>query len=192
MPALPPQHLMRPPKAAMSKAAWLALLACALLMGCGTREQSTDSFLGFITPYRIEIVQGNAVTKEQVSAVRPGMTREQVQNILGTPMLTDPFHADRWDYVFAVRRPGATSERRMVVAHFKKDGTLDRLLAPDDLPDEAGFVASIVRPLKGKPVELELSEAQRKALPAPTTKAEAAKTMEPQGVARTYPPLEPR
>jgi outer membrane protein assembly factor BamE len=174
-------------------AAWLlAPLACVLLAGCATRTQSTDSFLGFITPYRIEIVQGNAVTKEQVNAVRPGMTREQVQAILGTPMLIDPFHADRWDYVFTMRRPGTSVQRREVVAHFSKAGTLDRLQAPDDLPDEAGFVAGIVPALKGKPVELELSEAQRKALPVPQARADSSSAAAPQGAARTYPPLEPK
>jgi outer membrane protein assembly factor BamE len=167
-------------------------LAGVLLSGCATRTQSTDSFLGFITPYRIEIVQGNAVTKEQAGAVRPGMSREQVQAILGTPMLADPFHAQRWDYVFSMRRPGTSVQRRMVVARFDKAGVLERLEAPDDLPDEAGFVGNIVAPLKGRPVALELSDSQRNALPRPAPRTEPAATGEPQGAARTYPPLEPR
>lgn len=187
-----PRH-EHPQCRARPAATWLAVaLASVFLAGCATRTQSTDSFLGFITPYRIEIVQGNAVTKEQVNAVRPGMTREQVQTILGTPMLIDPFHADRWDYVFTMRRPGTSVQRREVVAHFNKDGTLDRVQAPDDLPDEAGFVAGIVPALKGKPVELELSEAQRKALPIPPPRAEGSAVGAPQAAVRTYPPLEPK
>jgi outer membrane protein assembly factor BamE len=51
-------------------------------------------------------VQGNVVTSEQVARVKPGMTRAQVRDILGTPLLTDPFHADRWDYLFTIRRQG--------------------------------------------------------------------------------------
>jgi outer membrane protein assembly factor BamE len=184
----------------MTQASSLALrlalpLACGLLVGCGTRTQSTDSFLGFITPYRIEIVQGNAVTKEQANAVRPGMTREQVQAILGTPMLTDPFHADRWDYIFSIRRAGTAVQRRTVIALFNKAGTLERLQAPDDLPDEAGFVASIA-PLNKRTVpELELTDAQRQNLPVPVSKQTEGKTSAPNaplGVARTYPPLEPK
>jgi outer membrane protein assembly factor BamE len=167
------------------------LVASLLLTGCATRTQNTDSFLGFITPYRIDIVQGNAVTKEQVAAIRPGMSREQVQNILGTPMLADPFHAERWDYPFSLRRPGTAVQRRTVVAYFNKAGTLERLVAPDDLPEEAQFVAAIVPKRKIDPPVLELTDAQRQALPRPAPRTDAA-TAVPQGPARTYPPLEPR
>jgi outer membrane protein assembly factor BamE len=170
-----------------------AVLLLGTQIGCTTRNQSTDSFLGFITPYRIDIVQGNAVTKEQVAAVRVGMSREQVQNILGTPMLADPFHADRWDYTFSLRRPGTAVQRRTVVAHFSKAGTLEKLIAPNDLPDEAQFVAAIVPKRPGVAPSLELSEAQRQALPKPpAARPDAAATTAPQGPARSYPPLEPR
>ena len=77
--------------------------------------------LGVITPYRIDIVQGNVVTKEQLALVKPGMTREQVRDMLGSPLLTDVFHADRWDYIFTIRRPGAQPQRRSIVAQFKGD-----------------------------------------------------------------------
>ncbi len=173
-------------------ALWLPLALTAVLgAGCATREQSTDSFLGFITPYRIDIVQGNAVTKEQVALVRPGMTREQVQAVLGSPMLADPFHADRWDYFFSLRRPGTAPQKRVVVAHFK-GGTLDRLEAPDDLPTEAEFVASVVPVRKDAKVpDLMLSSEQRAALPAPVPRKDDA-AAQPQGPARSYPPLEPK
>lgn len=163
-----------------------------LQAGCASREQSTDSFLGFITPYRIDIVQGNAVTKEQVAAIKPGMTREQVQAILGTPMLADPFRAERWDYPFSLRRPGTAVQRRTVVAYFTKAGTLERLQAPDDLPDEAQFVAGIVPSRKITPPALELTQAQREALPKPAPAKPEAAAQVPQGPARSYPPLEGR
>ena len=60
-------------------------------------------------PYRIDVAQGNVVTKEQLARVSPGMSRLQVRDILGSPLLTDPFHADRWDYVFTIKRPGTTA-----------------------------------------------------------------------------------
>ncbi|MBL8328892.1 MAG: outer membrane protein assembly factor BamE [Rubrivivax sp.] len=168
-----------------------ASLAATLLGGCGTRTQGADSFLGFITPYRIDIVQGNAVTKEQVARVRPGMSRDQVQALLGTPMLASPFHADRWDYFFSLRRPGTALQQRVVVAHFKGD-VLDRLVAPNDLPSEAEFVASVVPVRKVTPPALELSEAQRKALPPPAARKDDAASQAPVGAVRSYPPLEPR
>jgi outer membrane protein assembly factor BamE len=88
-----------------------SLLALAALAGCSSL-QSSDNFLGVITPYRVEIVQGNVVTKEQVAAVKPGMTRTEVRDALGSPLLTDIFHADRWDYVFTIKRPGTQPQER--------------------------------------------------------------------------------
>jgi outer membrane protein assembly factor BamE len=179
------------PTGQRTAASLLLAVAMTLLAGCGTRVQSSDSFLGLITPYRIDIVQGNAVTKEQVALIKPGMSREQVQAVLGTPMLADPFHADRWDYFFSLRRPGTAIQKRVVVAHFKAD-RLDRLVAPDDLPNEADFVATVVPVRKGTPPNLELSEAQRKALPTPPARKDDVSAAAPAGPARAYPPLEPR
>jgi len=176
----------------------LRLLPLALVLGtalgstaCATREQSTDSFLGLITPYRIDIVQGNAVTKEQVALIKPGMSREQVQAVLGSPMLQDPFHAERWDYVFSIRRPGAGVQRRSVVARFEGNA-LKALEAPDDLPSEQEFVAAIAPEKRGSASAkaLELTEEQRRALPVPP-KAENAAAGTPTGAVRPYPPLEP-
>lgn len=169
---------------------WLgrsAVLALALgAAGCSSL-QSSDSFLGVITPYRIDIVQGNVVTKEQAAQVKPGMTREQVRDILGSPMLTDIFHASRWDYVFTIKRPGTEPQRRSIVARFEGD-TLKSLEAPE-LPSEQEFVASISRIKPGKAPELELTDAQKQALPKPPP--QASPEAQPTGPARTYPPLEP-
>ena len=168
----------------------LPLLVTALVAGCGTRQQNTDSFLGFITPYRIDIVQGNAVTKEQVAAVKLGMTRAQVRDVLGSPMLTDLFHAERWDYIFTIRRPGTDPQRRHVVAVFEGN-VLKRLDVPEGLPTENEFVAAIAPPQdKPTPKTLELSEEQRKALPIPPKKD--TPPTEAVGPIRTYPPLETR
>lgn len=167
----------------------LPLLALMTLAGCQSL-QSQDNFLGLITPYRIEIVQGNAVTQEQAAQVKPGATRVQVRDILGSPLVTDLFHADRWDYVFTIRRPGKAPLTRSVVAFFEGDRLL-RLDAPPDLPTEREFVAQISRTAAtGKAPVLELSPEQRAALPKPAPVAAAAAD-KPQGAARAYPPLEP-
>jgi outer membrane protein assembly factor BamE len=169
---------------------WLrrGVLLTALLGSAGCASlQSSDSFLGVITPYRIDIVQGNVVTKEQAALIKPGMTREQVRDILGSPMLTDIFHANRWDYMFTIKRPGTEPQRRSIVAHFEGDA-LKRLEAPE-LPSEQEFVASISRTKPGKPPVLELTDAQKQALPKP--KPQPAAEAEPAGPVRTYPPLEP-
>jgi outer membrane protein assembly factor BamE len=164
------------------------LFTVAALAGCSSMQPTTDRLLGVITPYRIAIMQGNVVTAEQAALVKPGMSREQVRDILGSPLLTSPFHADRWDYVFTLRRQGVEPQRRSVVAFFK-DNVLDKLEAPN-LPSEREFVSS-VRPegRSGDEPVLALTEEQKRALPPPV-KVETPATVQPQGAVRPYPPLE--
>ena len=164
-----------------------SLLATLLLSGCNSL-QSSENFLGFITPYRVEVVQGNVLTKEQVALVKPGQTRAQVRDVLGSPLLTDTFHADRWDYVFTIRRPGTEPQQRKVVVLF--DGEKLKSISAQDLPSEREFVASIDSVKTGKVPPLTLSPEEIKALPVPP-KPEAAASA-PEGPQRTYPPLEPR
>ncbi len=164
---------------------FLALAAATALPGCASLQR-TDSFVGLITPYRIDIVQGNAVTKEQAALVKPGLSRAQVRDILGTPMLTDPFHADRWDYIFTLRRPGAALQRRSVVVYF--DGNVVKKIEAPELPSEREFVASISRFKDPRAPKLELSDEERAALPPP--RKQPAPPPEPVGPVRDYPPLE--
>jgi outer membrane protein assembly factor BamE len=128
-----------------------ALALVAALSGCS-----------FITPYKVDILQGNVVTREQVQALKPGMPREQVRDILGSPLLTSVFHADRWDYVFTLRRQGQEPVLRRVAVFFK-DGVLLRHEA-DELPSEEEFVATLDarRGDGGKPPVLEATEEQLK------------------------------
>ena len=175
--------------AQISRPATLLLLAL-LLLGAGCSSIQGDRLLGAITPYRIDVMQGNVITQELAANVKPGMTREQVRDLLGSPLLTSTFHADRWDYVFTMRRQGIEPQRRSIVAYFKGDA-LERLEAPE-LPSEKDFVSSI-RPSRATGAEpvLALSEAQRQALPPPL-KADAAAAAQPLGANRPYPPLEPQ
>ena len=79
-----------------------------------------------VTPYRMEIQQGNFVTQDMVSQLKPGMSKEQVRFILGTPMVNDIFHPDRWDYVFWRETSKGTREQRKLTVLFDK-GQLARL-----------------------------------------------------------------
>lgn len=167
--------------------ALVGLAAVAALSGCASL-QSSDNFLGVITPYRVEVVQGNVLTQEQVALVKPGQSRTQVRDLLGSPLLMDVFHADRWDYVFTIRRQGTEPQQRRVVALFDGE-TLKSIDAGGALPSEQEFVASIdtfktarnARPLA-------LTDEQVKALPVPPKPP--ATTPEAEGPLRTYPPLE--
>jgi outer membrane protein assembly factor BamE len=162
------------------------LATSAVLAGCASA--GGDKVLGLITPYQAEVVQGNVVTAEMARAVRPGMSRTQVREILGSPLLTDPFHADRWDYIFTIRRQGTEPQQRRVTAHFDGD-RLSRLDA-GELPSEEAFVASIdnFRKPRNTPT-LQLTEEQLRALPAPKPAAPTTPPA-PEGPTRSYPPLE--
>jgi len=170
----------------------LGVAAAGLLAGCQSL-QSSDNFLGLITPYRVEIVQGNVVTKEQADAIKPGMSRAQVRDILGSPLLTDPFHQSRWDYAFTIQRQGAAPQHRNVVVLFDGEA-LKSIDTGGPLPAEREFVASIDTFKTGRNAPpLALSPEQVKALPVP------AKAAPPDAAAsaaatpsRSYPPLESR
>ena len=72
--------------------------------------------------YRIDIQQGNLLDEEDVNQVDLGMTRSQVQFLLGTPMVSDSFHRDRWDYAYYYRRGRSPdADRRWVVVYFEND-----------------------------------------------------------------------
>ena len=74
-----------------------------------------------ITPYKIDIQQGNYVTQDMVAKLKPGMTRAQVRFILGTPLVVDPFRSDRWDYVYLFKKGGGEVEQRRIAVIFEND-----------------------------------------------------------------------
>ena len=169
-----------------------SLLAALALGGCSSFNQPTSlkGFIAFIAPYKPDVIQGNVVTTEQIAQVKTGMSRVQVREVLGSPLITDPFHADRWDYVFTLRRQGFDDQQRSFVVLFEKDQVL-KIDAPV-LPSEDEFVAAISRKkLPTSTPKLELTDAERGALPAPVAvAAPAASAVVLAGATRSYPPLE--
>lgn len=166
----------------------LMVAAMAGLSGCGSFDGASTRLVEAVKPYRIDIVQGNAVTREQLAALKPGMSRIQVRDILGTPLLTSVFHANRWDYVFTLRRQGVEPQARRVTVFFKDD-VLERVEA-DELPSEAEFAATLERTTvdPAKVPALEASEESLQKYPAPAQPAES-KPLPP--LPASYPPLEP-
>jgi len=189
------------PHASRSRVLPLAstLLAALALGGCSTisdkisgtfnEPASVKGFIAWIAPYKPDIIQGNVVTTEQITQIKPGMSRVQVRDILGSPLITDPFHAQRWDYVFTLRRQGYDDQKRSFKVTFDKDA-VEKIDAPE-LPTEDQFVASISRrKLPTSTPKLALTDAEVAALPAPKPVAQAASATELSGATRTYPPLE--
>lgn len=197
-----PRDLSRPPAMSTPRSsvrpAVLTLLATAALAGCGSTAapgpRLSDRFLGMVTPYRVDVVQGNVVTREMAERIKLGMSRSQVREALGSPLIADTFHENRWDYVFTIRRAGTAYQQRRVTAVFKDDALSS--FEAEDLPSEQDFVASIDTGRSGDKVpELSLSEKQLSALPPPKPTAAAAAAgpltdRAVQGPARRYPPLE--
>jgi outer membrane protein assembly factor BamE len=117
-----------------------------------TAPASARRFLGILSPYRIDIPQGNFVSEEMVTQLKVGMTQDQVRFALGTPLIADIFHAERWDYVFRMlKRDDEVLSSRVTV--FFKDGLVSRFEG-GNLPTEndyleilAGGVPEKVKPL---------------------------------------------
>ena len=107
----------------------LAVSLLSLLTACG-------SIL-----YKAEVAQGNFVSKEQVAALKLGMPRLQVADILGTPLLVSVFHADRWEYVFNLKRQGIETPSYKLTVYFKGDA-LDKIDG-SNMPTEQEFVDSL-------------------------------------------------
>ncbi len=98
--------MMRPPLAVF------ALCAAFLLGGCNHLPKV----------YKLDIQQGNVVTQEMVDKLKPGMTRAQVRYVLGTPLVQDAFHQNRWDYFYSFKKgsDGIPETRRLTLI-FKDD-----------------------------------------------------------------------
>lgn len=166
----------------------LLMLVFGSIVGCGSFNQASNRVAGVVSPYKIDIVQGNMVSREQREALKVGMSRLEVRDILGTPLLASVFHADRWDYVFTLRRQGMEPQARRLTVFFKDD-QLARVEA-DALPSEAEFVASMAAPRTDLKVPvLQMSEEQLKATVAAPGKPAAAPALPP--LPASYPPLEP-
>ena len=166
----------------------LALVLPLALAACSSVSDASRSAMHKLTPYKVEVVQGNVVTKEQVQALQPGMSRQQIREILGSPLMTSVFHSDRWEYVFTLKRPDVEVQTRKLTVFFK-DNVMERVEG-DEMPTEAEFVASLsTKVSKPKVPQLEATEAQLARFPKaePAAEPAAAPALPP---ATSYPPLE--
>jgi outer membrane protein assembly factor BamE len=146
------------------------------LSACSTYDSVTQSIAQHITPYRITVVQGNFVSAEAAAQMQVGMSRDQVKTLLGTPLLADMFHADRWDYIFYFKR-GSTSvvQQRDFVVNFAGDRVAN-WTGGENLPSNLELLAEIDgdkgRKIPAAPVPGMASAAGASgvpATPAPTT-----------------------
>ncbi|HMU99873.1 MAG TPA: outer membrane protein assembly factor BamE [Rhodocyclaceae bacterium] len=111
--------------------------ACLWLAACSNVPR-------IVTEYRIDVQQGNVLTQDMVSQLKPGQTRDQVRFILGTPLLADVFHAQRWDYVYRLQngRTNAVETRKFSV-FFNADGRLERVSGDVEVAEAADLTAPV-------------------------------------------------
>ncbi|CAN1491476.1 OlmA Outer membrane lipoprotein OmlA (small protein A) [Burkholderiaceae bacterium] len=122
----------------------LAGLFCLLLGACSSAVDNTQRawMNSIFQPYVPDVVQGNFISSEQYASLKVGMTREQVRQIMGTPLLASYFHANRWDYVFEFKREGETiGKERRITLFFQGDQLIK--FSGDALPTEVELVAEI-------------------------------------------------
>ena len=128
-------YVPRPIKRMILSRVTTALLIVGVLSACSSVPR-------IVNEYKIDVQQGNVLTQEMVSQLRPGLTKDQVRFILGSPMLVDIFHVDRWDYVYRLQK-GSTGavETRKFSTFFDADGKLFRV-AGDAVPTQTGEAAA--------------------------------------------------
>lgn len=115
------------------------LLVAGMLAAC--------SLVDKVTPYKMDIQQGNVVTQEMVSKLKPGMTKPQVRFIMGTPLIADAFHTSRWDYVYRFQKGGTLTEERRVTLLF--EGETLKQVAGDVVNAPQTPAAPPVAPMSG-------------------------------------------
>ncbi|RQS15776.1 outer membrane protein assembly factor BamE [Burkholderia sp. Bp8998] len=161
------------------RSAIIAAAAVAALAGCSSYDSVTQRIAQSITPYRITVVQGNFVSQEKAAQLQAGMTREQVRALLGTPLLSDMFHADRWDYLFYFKR-GSTSvvQQRDLVLTFSGD-RLASWTGAENLPSELDLLADIDGDRGGKKAKAAAAAKKASEAAAAASAAQAAAAASP-------------
>lgn len=111
-----------------------------------TTATKLQKFLWVFSPYRPDVQQGNFISQEMLAQLKVGQTRDQVKFILGTPLLTDIFHAERWDYPFRLERGNGELTTSRVTVYFKDDKVVK--FDGGNLPTEREYIARIAGPAR--------------------------------------------
>ena len=95
--------------------------------------------------HKIDIQQGNVVTQDMVDQLRPGMTTRQVRYIMGTPLIVDTFHSNRWDYLYSIQVAGGIRKQERITLIFNQNNELQGL-SGDFVPGMSRDQAILGRP----------------------------------------------
>lgn len=142
-------------------------LIAASLAGCSYLPSMPKINAQTFSPYKIDIQQGNFLDEAMVDKLKLGMTHVQVKFIMGTPLVADVFHANRWDYIYTYRKDGKLTEQRRVVLYFKDDAliTIDKHMG-ETRADKAVVtdkpVEAVIQPVKVEEKQVEPASAGTK------------------------------
>lgn len=123
------------------------LLSLLFVAACSGAPEVTS----YLSPYRIDVRQGNYVTQEMVARLKSGMSRDQVRFALGTALVTDIFHADRWDYVYLFRPGRGEPQLRRLIVYFE-NGKLARV--GGDVVAESAETATVAPATAARVIEV--------------------------------------
>jgi outer membrane protein assembly factor BamE len=103
----------------------LILIVTGFISACSTTESINDKIRATADNlpgvYKINVPQGNALTQEVIDQLRPGMDKRQVKFLLGTPLISDPFHNGRWDYFYDMKIAGKQKKRERLTVFFEEE-----------------------------------------------------------------------
>jgi outer membrane protein assembly factor BamE len=97
------------------------VVLCISLIFLGACSRSFDGGYNVPLLYKIDIQQGNVIEQKMLDKLKPGMDKNQVKFIMGTPVLIDPFHNERWEYIYSFQKGGGVREQRHITLHFEED-----------------------------------------------------------------------
>lgn len=129
----------------------LIIILALLCAACNAKLPS-------IKPFKMDIQQGNVVTSKMMLQLKPGMTKSQVRYIMGTPLIQDGFHPNRWDYFYQMRKDGEVIEQRRVIMEFENDALMR--IRGDVIP--AGSGQTVAEPETAMPAKAKPNKAESK------------------------------
>jgi len=104
----------------MRSAPLIVTLFCSLLtVACSRLPLPDKDHLPLV--YKIDIPQGNVITQDMLALLKPGMPKDKVRFIMGTPLIVDTFHKDRWDYIYSFQKGGGDRSQRKISLYFKEN-----------------------------------------------------------------------
>jgi len=120
------------------------VLLCISLIFLSACARTFDG--GYKVPllYEIDIQQGNVIEQDMINKLKPGMDKNQVKFIMGTPVIIDPFHNERWEYIFSFQEGGGVREQRHITLHFNEDEKLTHVSGDIEVSDTPRVENSIV------------------------------------------------